>query len=285
MLIVAAPGGLPITPCISVRLRVESTVACSRRRIRRFGMRLFRFRDGRDMACGDRSRRGRAQSSVSSSAKARIQYSRGRSSYRRGRGVLDAPPSRGMTACGETALRKARSGCARDDDAFSAAVASSSQASSLVERRPHLALHARVIVVEPVQLVLAQHALTSISRRSIGASVSVSNAFIGFSAPAMSAADHQLEVLDPDAEGVGLVVAGLVGQDHAALQRRGAELGDPRRAFVHREIAADAVAGAVVEIEAGLPQRIAAPAYRAARRWCRRETPRARSRCGRAARG
>ena len=35
-----------------------------------------------------------------------------------------------------------------------------------------------------------------------------------------------------------------------------AELGDARRAFVHRQIAADAVAGAVVEVEAGLPQRL-----------------------------
>ena len=33
-----------------------------------------------------------------------------------------------------------------------------------------------------------------------------------------------------------------------------AELGDARRPFVHRQIAADAVAGAVVEVEAGLPQ-------------------------------
>ena len=35
-----------------------------------------------------------------------------------------------------------------------------------------------------------------------------------------------------------------------------AELGDARRALVHRQIAADAVAGAVIEIEPGLPQEL-----------------------------
>ena len=32
---------------------------------------------------------------------------------------------------------------------------------------------------------------------------------------------HEFEILDPDAVGVGLVVSGLVGEDHPALQRRG----------------------------------------------------------------
>src|ERR1700756_4230176 len=95
---------------------------------------------------------------------------------------------------------------------------------------------------------------TSIRRRSIGASVSVSNALTGFFGADNVGADHELEVLDPDAVGVGLVVAGLVGQDHAALQRRGAELRDPRRPFMDAEIAADAVAGAVLEIDPGLPE-------------------------------
>ena len=53
-----------------------------------------------------------------------------------------------------------------------------------------------------------------------------------------------------------LVIARLVRQDHAALQRRGAEFRDARRAFVHREVAADAVAGAVVVVEAGLPEEL-----------------------------
>src|SRR5207302_4392201 len=59
------------------------------------------------------------------------------------------------------------------------------------------------------------------------------------------------------AVGAALIVAGLVRKDHAALERRGAELGDARRALVHREIAADAVAGAVVEIEPLRPQELA----------------------------
>src|SRR5712691_4004927 len=95
----------------------------------------------------------------------------------------------------------------------------------------------------------------SIKRRSIGARD------VG--------GDHQFQILDPDSETIGLVIAGLVGEDHAASERRGAELGNPRRAFMHREIAADAVAGTVIEIDAGLPE----------------ELPRARSRYGRAAHG
>ena len=96
----------------------------------------------------------------------------------------------------------------------------------------------------------------SISRRSIGASVSVSKAFSGFSAPAgAGACDHQHQVLDADAVGGGFVIARLVRQDHAAAERDRPQFGDARRAFVHRQVAADAVAGAVVEIEPGLPQR------------------------------
>ncbi len=96
----------------------------------------------------------------------------------------------------------------------------------------------------------------SISRRSIGASVSVSNSSSGFSAPAGAGARcHQHQVFDADAVGGGFVIARLVGQDHAAQQRHGAELRNARRAFVHRQVAADAVAGAVVEVEPGLPQR------------------------------
>ena len=140
---------------------------------------------------------------------------------------------------------------------------------------------ARVVARRASAISSAVSSRGSISRRSIGASVSVSNALSGFSAPATGGAfDHQHQVLDADAVGAGLVVAGLVRQDHAALERRGAELGDARRAFVHRQIAADAVAGAVVEIEPGLPTATGARTNRAARRWCRRETPRARSRCG-----
>ena len=108
---------------------------------------------------------------------------------------------------------------------------------------------AGVIAVEPA-ISSAVSSCGTISRRSIGASVSVSKALSGFSAPATGGpSDHQHQVLDADAVGAGLVVAGLVREDHAALERGGAELGDARRALVHRQIAADAVAGAVVEIE------------------------------------
>ena len=109
-------------------------------------------------------------------------------------------------------------------------------------------------------------------RVSIGTSVNVSKALSGFSAPATGARfRHQHQILDADAVGVGAVIAGLVGQDHAALERRAAELGDARRPFVHREVAADAVAGAVIEIEPGAPeilprQRIELRAGRAVRK-------------------
>src|SRR6185369_2245983 len=64
------------------------------------------------------------------------------------------------------------------------------------------------------------------------------------------------QVLDPDAVFAGLVVAGLVGDDHARLERHAVRrLGDAVRAFMHREIAADAMPGAVVVIEPDLPER------------------------------
>ena len=61
----------------------------------------------------------------------------------------------------------------------------------------------------------------SISRRSIGASVSVSKALSGFSAPSRCRRlGHQHQVLDADAVGARLVIAGLVREDHAGLERR-----------------------------------------------------------------
>ena len=94
----------------------------------------------------------------------------------------------------------------------------------------------------------------------MGAKVSVSKPYISRSAPGDLALLDEDQVLDADAERAGLVVAGLVGQDHARLQRRRADLGDALRTFVHRQVAADAVAGAVVEIEPRLPQRAAGEA-------------------------
>src|SRR4029078_13349421 len=71
----------------------------------------------------------------------------------------------------------------------------------------------------------------------------------------LGARAHQHQVLDADAVSPGFVVAGLVPKDHAALERDPAELGNARRAFVHRQVAADAVPGTVVEVEAARPQR------------------------------
>ncbi len=70
---------------------------------------------------------------------------------------------------------------------------------------------------------------------------------------------HHDQVLDADAVFAVLVIAGLVGADHAGLQRLGdgVALGDALRPFMHRQVAADAMAGAVIVVEAGLPQRIA----------------------------
>src|SRR5262245_2448809 len=55
----------------------------------------------------------------------------------------------------------------------------------------------------------------------------------------------------------GFVVAGLIREDHAALERGGAELGNARWAFVYGQVAADTVAGAMIEIEARNPQILA----------------------------
>ncbi len=66
-----------------------------------------------------------------------------------------------------------------------------------------------LVIVEPLQLRRIS-IVASIRRRSIGARVSVSKAW----SPAFGAryvgADDELEILDADAVGVGLVVAGLV---------------------------------------------------------------------------
>ena len=71
------------------------------------------------------------------------------------------------------------------------------------------------------------------------------------------------EILDPDAVFARLVIAGLVGEHHRRAQRlhrRAAGVigrGNALRAFVHREIGADAVAGAMGIVEAGFPERTA----------------------------
>ena len=62
------------------------------------------------------------------------------------------------------------------------------------------------------------------------------------------------QVLDANAVGTAPVIARLVREDHAGLQRHRASLGDALRTLVDREEGADAVAGAVVVIEPGFPQ-------------------------------
>ena len=60
------------------------------------------------------------------------------------------------------------------------------------------------------------------ARRSMGARVRVSKPSIGRSPPGIGAARrHHLQVLDADAVGAFLVVAGLVGDDHARAQGDG----------------------------------------------------------------
>ena len=88
---------------------------------------------------------------------------------------------------------------------------------------------------------------------------------------------HRHQVLDPDAVGAGLVVAGLVGDHHAGRERsRAAHAGDPLGTLVHVEVVAHAVPGAMVVIEARLPQELAGErvelrAGGAAREACRRQ--------------
>ena len=97
-----------------------------------------------------------------------------------------------------------------------------------------------MVIVQPFQLCRAQHVhvdQAAVDRRQ-RQRLECIHRLLG---AGDVGADDEFEVLDPDAVGIGLVVAGLVGKDHAALQRRGAEL-EIRRAFMHREIAADAVA-------------------------------------------
>src|SRR5687768_12589460 len=75
--------------------------------------------------------------------------------------------------------------------------------------------------------------------------------------------DDQNEVLDADPVFAGLVITGLVGEDHAGAQRLvAAGLAAARRRYALRplmdgEEAADAVAGAVGIIEPGLPEILA----------------------------
>src|SRR5690606_36869768 len=64
------------------------------------------------------------------------------------------------------------------------------------------------------------------------------------------------EVLRADAVGAVLVITGLVGNDHARLERHAVAGRDADRALVHAEEVPDAVAGAVGIGDSVLPQEL-----------------------------
>src|SRR5690606_27390924 len=65
----------------------------------------------------------------------------------------------------------------------------------------------------------------------------------------------QHEVFEADAISALLIVAGLVGDDHARLQHRHSASRDRLRPFVHRKIASDDVPRSEVVIETFFPER------------------------------
>ena len=97
------------------------------------------------------------------------------------------------------------------------------------------------------------------SARSKGARVIVSEFEEGLHAAGLGLRRlHDEQVLKPDAVGARQVIAGLVGDDHAGLEGDGARVaGQAHRPLMHREIGADAVPGAVVEIKPDVPQSVA----------------------------
>ena len=118
-------------------------------------------------------------------------------------------------------------------------------------RRQHLA-HPGVVRIEPFALLRREQRRLDerpVDRRE-GQRLEAEHLALG--AGDLAPLDEH-EVLDADAVLAGLVVARLIRQDHARLERLSAELRQPLRPLVDREVAADAVAGAVVEIEPGLP--------------------------------
>src|SRR6266478_3857201 len=112
-----------------------------------------------------------------------------------------------------------------------------------------------MIGVEPGSLGLGQHRRldrVQIDRRHRDG---LETEHLLFAAGNLARFPHYYQILDADAVFAGLVVAGLVRTDHAGLQGlRGAARRDALRSLMHRQIRADAVAGAVAVIEAGIPQ-------------------------------
>ena len=126
----------------------------------------------------------------------------------------------------------------------------------------------------------------SISRRSNGASVSVSKRRNGRSPPGSSrpaapaagspAGCHSRPARNSPARWTGSC---------PARAAPGAPARQADRPLVHRQVAADAVAGAVVVIQPGLPQRVAGERVQMRAADAVRETPASRWRCGPSAPG
>src|SRR5216684_2064926 len=127
----------------------------------------------------------------------------------------------------------------------------------VIDKRRQLGAHARVIGIEPGDLAgIEQRRLdqVAVDRRQRDG-LEAQHLALAAAAPERR---HHDEVLDADAVRAGLVVAGLVRDDHARQERlRVGQLRDALRPLMDGEIAADAVAGAVVVVEPDLPQRAA----------------------------
>src|SRR3954451_15163084 len=98
----AVSGGLLIMPCMRVRL-VEIRSDCSalaQDAYRRFGMRLYGFRDGYNGGAmrTDLARCSRQKLGIIARLDRAIQYAAASPHAFAVSGILDSPPSRGMTA-------------------------------------------------------------------------------------------------------------------------------------------------------------------------------------------
>jgi hypothetical protein len=123
----------------------------------------------------------------------------------------------------------------------------------LLDLRRQALAHAGVIGVEPGDLLSGHQRRLDEREIDRGQRQGLEPHHLALAARDRARLDQD-EVLDPDPVGAGLVIAGLVRKDHAALERGRAGLGDALRALMHRKITADPMAGAVVEIEPALPQ-------------------------------
>src|SRR5690348_14806402 len=97
--------------------------------------------------------------------------------------------------------------------------------------RADLLPDARMIIVEPAQLGCSQHFRldqTPVDWRQCQRLKGVHRLF----GTGNLRADYQFEILDPDSVSIGLVITGLVREDHATSKGRRAKLRNPRRAFM-----------------------------------------------------